>query len=115
MSRMNPIQLLCPLAAVSGAIDDKEERVYGASQNAAGQGVVVAVALIWIISVLLAIVGMVKAFSCGGTPTNMGLTGTGWGAIILVLGILVTPVGGLLGIIFAIGGRCAGGLPMQLY
>jgi len=37
----------------------------------------------------------------------MGLTGTGWGFLILVLVIFMPPLGSILGIVFAMRGRCA--------
>jgi hypothetical protein len=115
---MKAQHVLCPLAAL---LDQEEEQTYGAHYDGTGSvvpmvplqpakpnpTVVWVMGLIWILSFVLALVGMFKAFSCGAVSTNFGLTGTGWGVIILVLGLLITPVGGLLGITFAIGGTCA--------
>ncbi len=117
---MKAQHVLCPLAAL---LDQEEEKpnVYGGGYDGAGGAmplvplqpaqpnptVVWVLALIWLLSFVLALVGMFKAFSCGAASTNFGLTGTGWGVIILVLGLLITPIGGLLGIAFAIGGSCA--------
>lgn len=105
--------VLCPLAAI---LDQKQREddaaVYGAQNMPLvplrpNTATVWIMALVWFVSFVLALVGMFKAFSCGPVSTNFGLTGTGWGVIILVLGLLVTPVGGLLGIAFAFGGACA--------
>lgn len=103
--------VLCPLAALL----DSDEKVYGMSSYSdqseeedmkRSSAVRWTLMLIWLVSFVLAIMGVVKAFSCGAVDTNFGLTGTGWGVIILVLGLLVTPLGGMLGIAFAIGGSC---------
>jgi len=114
---MKPQHVLCPLVALLDHSQEEEnQRTYGGSCATGTQPIplvpiqnpttVWVVALIWFVSFVLALVGMFKAFSCGAVSTNFGLTGTGWGVIILVLGLLVTPVGGLLGIAFAIGGSC---------
>ena len=99
--------VLCPLAAL---LDNKDDAfTYGGKNNGTepvqpNPAVVYVLSLIWLFSFVLALVGMFKAFSCGAYSTNFGLTGTGWGVIILVLGFLITPVGGLFGVAFAVGG-----------
>lgn len=109
---MKAQHFLCPVAALleDKESSDEQKRYYGANKNDAASTndaqIKNFMGLIWIISFILSLVGMFKAFSCGSNPTNFGLTGTGWGVIILVLGLLVTPVGGLLGISFAIAGSC---------
>jgi uncharacterized membrane protein len=105
---MKAKHVLCPLVAL---LDKDEEKTYGAGHDGKvvqyNPTMVWVMTLIWLVSFVLAIVGMFKAFSCGAVSTNFGLTGTGWGVIILVLGLLITPIGGLLGVAFAIGGTCA--------
>jgi len=107
---MKAQHVLCPLAAI---LDREDEKTYGGTPAVPTHliqpdpTVVWILALIWLLSFVLALAGMFKAFSCGSVSTNFGLTGTGWGVIILVMSLLLTPVGGLLGIAFAVGGTCA--------
>jgi hypothetical protein len=97
--------LLCPLAAAlrRGRDDDEKSRLYGG--NGAG-AVVGTIAILILVCFVLSLVGMVKAFGCGSAPTSLGLTGTGWGALILVMVLLLPPIGSLLGLAFALTGKC---------
>lgn len=103
---MEACDVMCPLASLlREKLRDNEEnkRVYGGDGGAAVVGTVMLVILVCFV---ISLVGMVKAFGCGSAPTSMGLTGTGWGALILVLVLLLPPIGSLLGVIFALGGKC---------
>ena len=99
--------VICPLAAAlkEKLRSDEDQRVYG-DRNAGASALVGTIFLVILICFVLALVGMVKAFGCGSSPTSMGLTGTGWGALILVLVLLLPPIGSILGLIYAVGGHC---------
>lgn len=117
---MKPQHILCPIVALldrsSSNENEKAASTYGAvnpvtmTLDLPNPVTVWIMAVMWIIFLMFALVGMSKAFSCGSAMTNFGLTGTGWGVIILVLGLVMTPVGGLFGIAFALGGGCMPGL-----
>lgn len=107
--------VLCPLLSYalksnnSNIINttNKEDKVYGGDGSTeSAMAILSTIGIIILVCFVLALVGMVKAFGCGGSPTSMGLTGTGWGALILVLVILVPPLGSLLGLVYAIAGKC---------
>lgn len=109
---MKPQHILCPIVALLDN-DERATTTYGAAVNPVTMTLdipnttqSVLISVVWIIFLIFTLVGMSKAFSCGSAMTNFGLTGTGWGVIILVLGLVMTPVGGLFGIAFAIGGGC---------
>ena len=107
-THMDPLTVVCPLVAAlrSKLRDDEDQKLYGGDGGAAAiAGTVLVVILVCFV---LALVGMVKAFGCGSAPTSMGLTGTGWGALILVLVLVLPPIGSILGLVFAIGGHCMG-------
>ena len=98
--------ILCPLATLLRARDDEDRRLYAGMQITGPAGVVGTIAIVILVCFVLALVGMVKAFGCGSSPTSLGLTGTGWGALILVLVLLLPPIGSLLGLMVALTGKC---------
>lgn len=110
--------VLCPLLSYALKSNsntnttNKEDKVYGGDgSTTSAMAILTTIGIIILVCFVLALVGMVKAFGCGASPTSMGLTGTGWGALILVLVILVPPLGSLLGLVYAIAGKCQ---PMDL-
>jgi len=113
---MKPEHLLCPIAAmVDSKTSDESEQVYGAAHGTAvpmtviqkpSDATVALIVIAWLVCIVAALVGMFRAFGCGTMPTNFGMTGTAWGVMILILGLLLPPVGGVLGIAFAAGGTC---------
>lgn len=104
---MNTKHLLYPMPSLLAQSDDNlySANKYGPLESRVSQTVMTVIALM---AIVLAVTGMFKAFSCGSMATNFGLTGTGWGVIILVLALYNSPTGGLLGLAFMIGGSCGG-------
>ena len=106
--------VLCPLLSYllkskninNNTANKDDDNVYGDAATTNAMTILSTIGIIILVCFVLALVGMIKAFSCGSSSTSMGLTGTGWGALILVLVILVPPLGSLLGLIYAIAGKC---------
>lgn len=87
--------------------DNNEQRVYGGGGDGSSKLYKV-LGITIIVCFVLALAGIIKAFGCGSESTSMGLTGTGWGILILVLVVFLPPVGSILGIAFALAGHCRG-------
>lgn len=105
---MRARHFLCPLSVL---VDNEEERVYGANglelPRKPPAALMLVVTLILMFAIIASLVGMFKAFGCGDSQTNFGLTGTGWGVLMVIMLLFATPAGGILGLAFAIGGKCA--------
>lgn len=106
---MEACDVMCPLASLLREKlkkNEENQRVYGSTQPTAALAILGTVMIVFFVCFIISLVGMVKAFNCGAAPTSLGLTGTGWGALILILVLLVPPVGSILGVMFAFGGNC---------
>lgn len=101
--------IICPLPGVLKHY--REHQLYGSNNDESRETFLKVAGITVLVCFFLALGGLIKAFSCGGWPTSLGLTGTTWGVLILILVILVPPLGSALGLIFAFGGRCAIPIP----
>ena len=77
----------------------QRELVYGSGRSVDAPSIS-ELLLVCLMLGLLWVYPMISAFSCGNSPTSLSLNGTAWGILILFLGPVV-------GIPYAVLGRCA--------
>lgn len=109
---MNPTFAKFLTSPLVGALDGirgrdrREERVYGGDIWEPSPAVLLIILIAFLSAFILWIMGMLKAFKCGTRTTNLGGTGSTWGLVILIFGLVTGPVGILLALIFLVAGGC---------